>query len=526
MRAMACALVLLLLPLNAGAAVRFALAIGNNVGDVDEVALKWAEEDARRLQALLLELGEVATGRAFLLQGANVIGVHAAFARLQGQVEEARRHGLRTEFFVFYSGHGDASSLHLGGQRLALDEFLALVKSVPADTSVTILDACRSQGLPGREKGARRGPAFDINLAREPGPTGTVLITSAGADEIAQESDALRGSFFTHHMLSGLRGGADSDGDGRVTLAEIYRYTYHRTLATSHGKTAAVQHPEMDLDLEGEGELTVSVLERASARLTLPADLRGDVLVVDDHNGRVFAEVHKAAGRSLSLALPAGRFRVQLRRGGRIFAGEVALEWGGKRTLDEKDLNVQPLVAALIKGSDLDPNPFAIRSAALAASPTALGQGTAFGAALGLEMRLSDWPVFALLDLQLGYTKASNEVWSYGHLETRLTAGLGYGLWLGPLRLAASLGFGLLIIDESASRFDGDRVHAVTDASSTFRGRSLGPVLVPGLSLRIPLWASWAASVRAEMPIAFLSEAEDFSTRLGWSAGLGMVYGF
>ena len=50
--------------------------------------------------------------------------------------------------------------------------------------------------------------------------TGEALLTSSAADENALESKEIRGSFFSHHLVSGLRGAADSSGDGQVTLAE------------------------------------------------------------------------------------------------------------------------------------------------------------------------------------------------------------------------------------------------------------------------------------------------------------------
>src|SRR5688572_22893700 len=52
-------------------AERYALAIGNNLGDSDEETLRWAEDDARRTKDLLIELGDVQAEHARLLIGAN-----------------------------------------------------------------------------------------------------------------------------------------------------------------------------------------------------------------------------------------------------------------------------------------------------------------------------------------------------------------------------------------------------------------------------------------------------------------------
>jgi hypothetical protein len=67
----------------------------------------------------------------------------------------------------------------------------------------------------------------------------------------AQESAALGGSFFTHHLDVGLRGAADADGDGQVTLAEAFRYTSARTVAQTAATQGGVQHPTYDFRMSG-----------------------------------------------------------------------------------------------------------------------------------------------------------------------------------------------------------------------------------------------------------------------------------
>ena len=274
---------------------------------------------------------------------------------MRGRIEESGRRGERTLLILFYSGHADQRSLHLGGETLGLDEFKRLVEAIPSDATVAFVDACHAgQIVRGRDKGLRPTPAFDIAFHRDVGPRGRVWITSASADEVAQESDDLRSSYFTHHLASGLRGAADGDQNGQVTLAEAYSYVYNRTLATSHGAQAAVQHPELETSLAGEGQLVLSFLRRLQATLVLPGDLAGNILVLDDRNGEVVAEFEKRAGGATALALPAGRYRVQVRDGERLRTGEIELPWGGEGTVVTAALRQRPLFAALAKGSDYD----------------------------------------------------------------------------------------------------------------------------------------------------------------------------
>ena len=56
----------------------------------------------------------------------------------------------------------------------------------------------------------------------------------AGLEE-AHESELLRSSFFTHHWIAGLRGAADRDADGLVTLGEAFDYAKGLTVRDSHG---------------------------------------------------------------------------------------------------------------------------------------------------------------------------------------------------------------------------------------------------------------------------------------------------
>src|SRR4051812_37133854 len=86
----------------------------------------------------------------------------------------------------------------------------SLVRGSAATFRILAVDSCRSGALT-RVKGGR--PPFDIRIDEHLSEQGLVLLTSSAADEDAQESDALRGSFFMHHFVSALLGAADADGE-------------------------------------------------------------------------------------------------------------------------------------------------------------------------------------------------------------------------------------------------------------------------------------------------------------------------
>ena len=89
---------------------------------------------------------------------------------------------------------------------------------------ILVIDSCRS-GAVTRVKGGRPAPPILLGDTQELDGEGVIVLTASAAGEDAQESDQLGGSFFTHYLLSGLRGAADDNGDQVVTVAEAFSYT-------------------------------------------------------------------------------------------------------------------------------------------------------------------------------------------------------------------------------------------------------------------------------------------------------------
>ena len=124
-----------------------------------------------------------------------------------------------------------------------------------SEVRLGILDACQSGEIT-RTKGMVIGVPFaEVTEVRQ--AEGEAWLTAASADEAAQESDKIRGSFFTHYLLSALRGAADQ-GDGVVTLGEAYAYAYDRTVSRTGATTGGTQHPTYDYRITGRGDLPLT----------------------------------------------------------------------------------------------------------------------------------------------------------------------------------------------------------------------------------------------------------------------------
>lgn len=307
----AAALALLLAAAPAAAERRFALVAGEPDGGSGTVRLRYAERDARRIHGILTRHGGVREDDARLLLSAGASAFRRALSDLQESARAERARGERTLLLVYYSGHAKDGALRLGEGRLPLEELRGALEHAPADVRIGLLDSCRSGAIT-RAKGVRPAPAFDVRTGADAGPSGLVLIASSAADEDSQESDAVGASWFTHHLASGLLGGADASGDRRVTLAEAYAYAYARTVGSTASSAGGVQHPVFLYDLGGAGDVVLADLEPAAGGLSFPPAAEG-LYVVLDRAGRAVAEVAKGPGAERRIALARGRYLVKKR---------------------------------------------------------------------------------------------------------------------------------------------------------------------------------------------------------------------
>lgn len=307
--------------------------------------LRYVDADAERVRAVLGELGGLDAGRVLRVRNATPATLRAALAT----AESALRGDPESVLVVYFSGHAEERGLLLGNDRFEYQELRRLLAQSSVRTRVVLLDACRSGGALSSKGGQPTG-AFDVHALRSETVSGAAIIAASTASEQAQESSRIEGSFFTHHLVSGLRGAADQNGDGRVTLAESYAYAYTQTLSSTSTTLLGPQHPSYQYDLAGAGELVLTELGRAQARLSLPVGTPGDLFMVFDAHDNVVAEVTGAGRRTTRLALPAGNYRVARRRGERAAVGMVSLPIGADLSVDERALREQPAEIAMGKG--------------------------------------------------------------------------------------------------------------------------------------------------------------------------------
>lgn len=306
-----------------GAVRRFALAVGVNDGGAARARLRYAGADAERLLQVMRQLGGVAPEDAVLLQEPGEAALRSALADLQARVARARGAG-RVEVLFYYSGHSDEEGLLVREARVGYPDLRRWLEGLGADVRIAILDSCASGALTRGKGGARTAPFLVDTSTRV---SGHVILTSSAATEASQESDRLGASFFTHYLVSGLRGAADANQDGKITLSELYQFAFQETLARTERTRSGPQHPEWDIALAGAGEVVLTDLRGTAGALVIPAAASGRFFV-RDAGERLVAELRKQQGRPVALGLDPGRYRITREEGRATWEASVDIGRG------------------------------------------------------------------------------------------------------------------------------------------------------------------------------------------------------
>jgi len=331
-----------------GAIERYALLVGSNDGGSGRVRLRYATSDAVAMERVLTTLGGIERDHVMLLLEPDKARMEQALAETSRHLQRARAVGRRAEVVVYYSGHSDEDGLLPSGNRLSWGELRRHLTAMPAAVRIAIVDSCASGSLLRAKGGQKRAP-FLLDASSQ--VTGHAYLTSSSADEAAQESDGIGGSFFTHHLVTGLRGAADTSGDRRVTLAEAYQFAFHQTLARTEATQRGPQHPNYDFDLAGSGDVVITDLAAVSCVLAFDRALAGR-LFVRDGAGRLVAEIDKTAGRSVELGLEAGTWRVALQQPARMALATVVLGRGQRVEVQSSLFAAQPLSVTRARGQE------------------------------------------------------------------------------------------------------------------------------------------------------------------------------
>ena len=314
---------------------RYVLAVSANYGGEGRPTLRYAASDARSFVNVLKEMGGVQAGNIVEVKEPSVAAFQQKIDELDKKIAKNKSAGSRDEVLVYYSGHADEKGLRLGKETFAWKALRSKIDSLHADVKIAVIDACGSGAIT-RAKGGVAVPAFMVDKSSD--MKGYAFITSSTQDESSQESDRLKGSFFTHSLVSGLRGAGDISGDGKVTLSEAYQFAFNETLQKTEATMGGAQHPSRDMNLAGTGDVVMTDLRSMNAGLDIGEDVEGR-LFIRDERGELVAELYKKTGRPINLGLAAGKYSVRLERPAEYKEASVTLQDNYRAQLTQKQFS-------------------------------------------------------------------------------------------------------------------------------------------------------------------------------------------
>ncbi len=228
-----------------------AVVIGiNNYQDPQIPALRYAVADAQSMYDVLTDpqIGRFRpTNVKLMLDG------QATYKRIKSEIGTMlpRRTDADSTVCIYFAGHGapyidakttsrdgmekylipyDADADDLRASGLSMETIQDYFGYITSRQLIFFLDCCYSGGaqngrsfdLPGIATRATLNDDFLESLASD----ARFVVTACGMNEVSLETTEIGHGLFSYFLVEGLKGAADIDRDGLVTMDELYAYLY------------------------------------------------------------------------------------------------------------------------------------------------------------------------------------------------------------------------------------------------------------------------------------------------------------
>jgi hypothetical protein len=323
---------------------RYAVVVGANKASPGRRDLRYAHNDAQQTADTLIRVAGYPYDNVTVLLDPDPRQVLAVLDSYLARVPPATESLL----VFYYSGHADAEALYPNGRPLPMAALRQRLEDSRVSVRLGLIDACRGGGWTGA-KGLTPAPPFPVEWPMRLSNRGSVLIASSSGWEDAHESETLHGSFFTHHWNAALRGTADVNGDGSVTLNEAFDYAQTLTVRDTALVAAVPQHPSFRIDLSGRRDLTLVSLASSTTALLLK-QTAGPLQLVHLETGLVVLESPRGP-RDLRLSVRPGHYLVRRHGPSETRAREIDLRPDVALTVREADLPVVSGAPLATKGA-------------------------------------------------------------------------------------------------------------------------------------------------------------------------------
>lgn len=149
-------------------------------------------------------------------------------------------HGIRDEVGSLYLAVHNTIHTRLRSTAIKSDYIRDVMDQSISDRQVLILDCCNSGAFAHGTKAAT-GSSVGTRSAFEGTGYGRVVLTASDATQLAWEGNQIIGetenSLFTHFLIQGLKGEADRDQDGKITVDDLYVYAYDQIISRTKKQT-------------------------------------------------------------------------------------------------------------------------------------------------------------------------------------------------------------------------------------------------------------------------------------------------
>lgn len=315
----------------------FSLVVGYNgrptAGDTDAVTpLRYADDDAlsfyeleqeAKSDAVLLAEPDADSRRRYpwaaeVARPPTMGEIERAVSELNERMDAATRTGLNPVFVFFYSGHG-LRSQDTGAAVVLLDGVLSgkalrdqVLDKVHARAIHLVIDACHADAVARpRDVEAKTTSVTPAEIMAQLSaemsashPNVGVVLASDGGNP-SHEWDLYQSGVFTHEVISGLRGAADVNHDGRVEYSELAAFltAANTEVLDTRARVQSIVQPPPSQPRAPLIELD------ANASVGWLTDIRSSAgqFFVEDQRGTRILDGHAEFGFSMSVAVPPGQ---------------------------------------------------------------------------------------------------------------------------------------------------------------------------------------------------------------------------
>jgi hypothetical protein len=244
----------------------YLVAVGiSSYRDQQMMARKYASRDAELVAAYFQSLGGVPAANVRVLQDRKA---------LRPDIEEALldwlppRVSAESVVIVYFSGQAKVSpsgEMYLvpyeGGNSSArlypLKDLQAALVKLKAQHAVLIFDGSVSQ-LGGEGQGKPKAPQWEV------GANGIVRMIGTSGLQAGLEPEQLRHGLYTYYLLRGMKGEADANRNGEITLGELTLFLGQTVPAAARSQFSQDQRPLVLPPLSPASQISALPLAKAS----------------------------------------------------------------------------------------------------------------------------------------------------------------------------------------------------------------------------------------------------------------------